>query len=65
MSKKYKGKTCVYCATEKSSCPDHVIAREFFPIDERSNLPKVPSCVSCNNKKAKLEHYECGSGVKS
>ena len=57
MSKKYKGKTCVYCAVEKSTGPDHVIAREFFPKDKRGNLPKVPSCSECNNTKAKLEHY--------
>ncbi|MFZ3063903.1 MAG: hypothetical protein WA277_01305 [Nitrospirota bacterium] len=57
MSKIYKGKTCVYCATEESTCSDHVIAREFFPSDMRNYLPKVSSCDACNNKKAKLEHY--------
>lgn len=36
---------------------DHVFAREFFPIDKRSNLPKVPSCKKCNDDKSKIEHY--------
>lgn len=57
MSKKYKGKTCVYCAERESTCSDHVIAKEFFPEDKRANLPKVPSCAICNNTKSKLEHY--------
>jgi hypothetical protein len=57
MSKKYKGKLCVYCATRESTCPDHVIAREFFPANQRANIPKVPSCDECNNTKSKLEHY--------
>jgi hypothetical protein len=57
MSKKYKGKICVYCASRESTAPDHVIAREFFPESQRANLPKVPSCDVCNGKKATLEHY--------
>jgi hypothetical protein len=58
MSKRFKGKTCAYCATEGSSqTGDHVFAREFFPLDRRSNLPKVAACERCNNEKSKLEHY--------
>lgn len=57
MSKKYKGKICVYCASRESTSPDHVIAREFFPENRRTNLPKVPSCDVCNGKKSTLEHY--------
>lgn len=54
----YKGQTCVYCATEASSkAPDHVFARGFFPVEERNNLPQVPSCLKCNSDKAALEHY--------
>ena len=57
MSKKYKGKICVYCATRESTCPDHIIAREFFLESQRTNLPKVPSCDECNNTKSTIEHY--------
>jgi hypothetical protein len=58
MSKKFKGKTCVYCATLKSSqTGDHVFAKEFFLPNRRSNLPQVPACDRCNNKKSELEHY--------
>jgi hypothetical protein len=56
-SKKYKGKTCTYCVVPGSStAPDHVLAREFFPIDKRDGLPQVPSCDRCNGEKARLEH---------
>jgi hypothetical protein len=57
MSKKYKGKTCVYCAKRTSTGADHVIALEFFPMNKRANLPKVPSCDECNSAKSELEHY--------
>jgi hypothetical protein len=58
MSKKYKGKTCAYCATpEASVTADHVFAREFFPVEKRDGLPQVPACERCNNEKSKLEHY--------
>jgi hypothetical protein len=55
--KKYKGKTCAYCAVPGSStAPDHVLARGFFPVDKRDNLPEVPACDGCNGEKARLEH---------
>ncbi len=57
MSKKFKGKPCVYCENRESTGPDHVIARKFFPMNQRANLPKVPSCDECNSDKSKLEHY--------
>jgi hypothetical protein len=58
MSKKYKGKTCVYCTEEKfSETGDHIFAREFFVKSMRNDLPKVPACLSCNNEKSALEHY--------
>lgn len=58
MSKKYKGKTCVYCGKRKSSSSgDHVIAREFFPFEERVGIPIVPCCDKCNNDKSAVEHY--------
>lgn len=57
MSKKYKGQLCVYCAERSASTADHVLAREFFDITRRANLPKVPSCKECNNFKSRIEHY--------
>jgi hypothetical protein len=56
VSKKYKGKLCVYCATRESEGADHVIAREFFSADNREGLPKAPACGLCNSLKSGLEH---------
>jgi hypothetical protein len=58
MSKRFKDKTCVYCAAAPSTTAgDHVFAREFFIDVRRGNLPKVPACEACNNEKSRLEHY--------
>ncbi|MEW6358636.1 MAG: HNH endonuclease [Planctomycetota bacterium] len=57
MSKKYKDRTCVYCANCPSSTADHVVAREFFPPSLRNGLPKVPACQVCQTKKSELEGY--------
>ncbi len=58
MSKKFLGKTCVYCNQRKSIRQgDHVFARKFFLEEERSDLIKVPACDICNNEKSKIEHY--------
>ncbi len=58
MSKRYRGKTCVYCVVAGSSeSADHVIARSFFPVEHRANLPKAPACKVCNNAKSELETY--------
>jgi hypothetical protein len=58
MSKRFKGKTCVYCTGEGiSQTADHVIAREFLPVAHRGDLPKVPACEPCNHAKSRLEHY--------
>jgi hypothetical protein len=56
-SKKFKGKTCAYCRKRPSVDGDHVICREFFPINRRSDLPKVPACRECNHEKSLIEHY--------
>ncbi len=57
-SKKYRGKTCAYCAVPNSSTTaDHVIARGFFLENQRGNLPQVPACALCNGEKSELEHY--------
>jgi hypothetical protein len=57
MSKKYKGKRCVYCVSVVGTVADHVFAREFFLPTRRANLPKVPACHTCNDAKGRLEHY--------
>jgi hypothetical protein len=57
MSKRFREKLCVYCATSPSTTGDHVFAREFFLKSERANLPKVPACGVCNHEKSLLEHY--------
>ena len=57
MSKRFRNKTCVYCGQINSETGDHIFAREFFLLDKRNNLPKVPACKSCNNDKSTLEHY--------
>jgi hypothetical protein len=57
-SKKYIGKTCAYCTREGvSEIPDHVVAREFFLVRDRGNLPIIPACAKCYADKSKLEHY--------
>lgn len=57
MSKKYKGKLCVYCGEKPSTGGDHVFAREFFLPKHRTGLPQVPACDTCNGEKSELEHY--------
>lgn len=57
MSKKYKGKICVYCVEAESTSTDHVFARKFFLEADRTGLPQVPSCDPCNRAKSTLEHY--------
>lgn len=56
-SKKYIGKTCVYCATAVSETADHVFSRSFFAEKWRHGIPKVPACHDCNTAKSALEHY--------
>jgi len=58
MGKRFKGKTCVYCAVAGASeTADHVLAREFVPIVHRPQIPQVPACRQCNKDKSDLEHY--------
>ncbi len=58
MSKKYKGKICVYCQEGPSiNQGDHVFARSLFLKHERSNPIKVPACDICNNRKSFIENY--------
>ncbi len=63
MSKKYKGKRCVYCQDNPSiNQGDHVFARGLFLEIERHNPIKVPACDECNNKKSSIEHYLASFG---
>lgn len=58
MPKGFASQICVYCQQAKSTpTGDHAIPRSFFTLEDRDNIPKVPACVSCNNKKSVLEHY--------
>ncbi|OXC76690.1 HNH endonuclease [Caballeronia sordidicola] len=58
MSKRYRGKRCVYCGRPGvSDTGDHVVARGFFLPSERADLPQVPACARCNNEKSRLEHH--------
>lgn len=56
MSKAFKGGLCAYCCQTEAATAGHVIARGFFPLELRGNLPKVGACKVCNNKKSQLEH---------
>lgn len=57
-SKRFKGKTCAYCAVAGiSDTGDHVLSREFVAVEHRGEIPKVPACGPCNTKKSALETY--------
>lgn len=53
----YSVPKAVHGARAESTTGDHVVAREFFPVDHRERLPKVPACEGCNREKSGLEHY--------
>lgn len=55
--KDLKGKVCVYCNDYLAKTWDHVIARKFFPVQMRGNLPQAPACIQCNCLKSDLEQY--------
>jgi hypothetical protein len=58
MSKKYRGKTCVYCGVPGiSETRDHVLARQFALAERRGDLPVVSACPACNNTKSAVEGY--------
>jgi hypothetical protein len=56
MKHKFHGERCIYCG-EAADTSDHAIGKSFFLIERRDNLPQVPACRSCNNRKATLESY--------
>lgn len=55
MKHKFTGRACVYCG-ESADTADHTVGRKFFLVDQRDNLPQVPACRKCNNRKAQLEN---------
>jgi hypothetical protein len=58
MSKLHRGKTCAYCGILGASrTGDHVVARALVTEPLRGEIPIVPACMTCNGKKAVLEHY--------
>jgi hypothetical protein len=52
--KKFKDRTCVYCATRPATTQDHVIARAFFLVARRGNLPKVQAPTAENSGPGKV-----------
>ena len=48
---------CAYCGRLGADEEDHVVARQFFPPQERyrGNLPKVPCHAQCNRQKQRVE----------
>jgi hypothetical protein len=44
MGKAFNSGFCAYCGVAGSTTADHVIARGFFPLDQKANLPKVGAC---------------------
>jgi SEC-C motif len=56
MKHKFSGDTCIYCEAAAESS-DHVVARKFFVVERRGDLPQAPACKRCNNRKSKLENY--------
>jgi hypothetical protein len=48
---------CAYCSQSGADEEDHVVARQFFPADQRyrGSLPKVPCHGYCNREKQRVE----------
>lgn len=58
MKHKFQGQPCVYCGAEAEEITtDHVVGKKFFLEEQRDNLPQVPACKPCNNRKSELEGY--------
>jgi hypothetical protein len=62
MKHKFRGRGCVYCGAEADTS-DHTIGRRFFLVERRDNLPQVPACCRCNNRKSELECYLIAGGA--
>jgi len=57
MKHKFAGEICIYCNEAPAESKDHTVARSFFLVERRDNLPQVLACKRCNNLKSKLENY--------
>jgi SEC-C motif len=57
MKHKFSGETCIYCNNAPADTSDHALGKKFFLEERRGNLPQVPACRRCNNRKAELEAY--------
>jgi hypothetical protein len=57
MKHKFAGEICIYCNEAPVESKDHTVARNFFLVERRDNLPQVLACKRCNNSKSKLENY--------
>lgn len=56
MKHKFHGQRCVYCGA-LAETSDHTVGRKFFLEERRGDLPQVPACRRCNNRKSELECY--------
>jgi hypothetical protein len=57
MKHKFSGETCIYCGKAAADTSDHAVGKKFFLEERRGNLPQVPACRRCNNRKSELEGY--------
>jgi len=57
MSKPKIAMTCVYCGVDTATEREDVLAKQFFPPEQRyrGDLVKVPACGNCNRTKQKME----------
>ena len=56
MKQKFGDGICIYCGAAAESS-DHVLARKFFLVERRGDLPQAPACKRGNNRKSQLENY--------
>ena len=52
MKHKFSGETCIYCNNAPAESSHHVVGRKFFLVERRGDLPQVPACKRCNNRKS-------------
>ncbi len=57
MKHKFSGEICVDCNNALADTSDHELGRKFFLEERRDELPQVPACQRCNNRKSELEFY--------
>lgn len=57
MKHKFSNEICIYCNNAPADTSDHALGRKFFLEEQRGNLPQVPACRGCNNRKAEREAY--------